>query len=129
MRLSGLGSRINTPQTRDLIRRLNLAAITVLNNKGGVLPLHPDLKEVAILNVGDGGKTEPFDREIKKYIPFARFQLRKDLPEVEQQKLRDSLAAYRRVIVTVTEQRLAPYQSFLPGLLRKLLQFMYSIPG
>lgn len=59
MRLSGLGSRINTPQTRDLIRRLNLAAITVLNNKGGVLPLHPDLKEVAILNVGDGGKTEP----------------------------------------------------------------------
>lgn len=112
VRLSGLGSRINTPQTRDLIRRLNLAAITVLNNKGGVLPLHPDLKEVAILNVGDGGKTEPFDREIKKYIPFARFQLRKDLPEVEQQKLRDSLAAYRRVIVTVTEQRLAPYQSF-----------------
>lgn len=127
VRLSGLGSRINTPQTRDLIRRLNLAAITVLNNKGGVLPLHPDLKEVAILNVGDGGKTEPFDREIKKYIPFTRFQLRKDLPEVEQQKLRDSLAAYRRVIVTVTEQRLAPYQSFLPGLLRKLLQFMYSI--
>lgn len=112
VRLSGLGSRINTPQTRDLIRRLNLAAITVLNNKGGVLPLHPDLKEVAILNVGDGGKTEPFDREIKKYIPFTRFQLRKDLPEVEQQKLRDSLAAYRRVIVTVTEQRLAPYQSF-----------------
>ena len=112
VRLSGLGSRINTPQTRDLIRRLNLAAITVLNNKGGVLPLHPDLKEVAILNVGDGGKTEPFDREIKKYIPFTRFQLRKDLPEVEQQKLRDSLAAYRRIIVTVTEQRLAPYQSF-----------------
>lgn len=112
MRLSGLGARINTPQTRDLIRRLNLAAITVLNNKGGVLPLHPDLKEVAILNVGDGGKTEPFDREIKKYIPFTRFQLRKDLPEVEQQKLRDSLAAYRRIIVTVTEQRLAPYQSF-----------------
>lgn len=26
--------------------------------------------------------------------------------------MRDSLAAYRRVIVTVTEQRLAPYQSF-----------------
>ena len=49
---------------------------------------------------------------MKKYTSFARFQLRKDLPEAEQQKLRDSLAAYRRVIVTVTEQRLAPYQSF-----------------
>ena len=32
VQLSGLGQRINTPQTRDLIRRLNLAAITVLNN-------------------------------------------------------------------------------------------------
>ena len=49
---------------------------------------------------------------MKKYTSFARFQLRKDLPEAEQQKLRDSLAAYRRVIVTVTEQRLASYQSF-----------------
>lgn len=42
IQLSGLGSRINTPQTRDLIRRLNLAAITVLNNKGNILPLHSD---------------------------------------------------------------------------------------
>ena len=33
VKLSGLGTRINTPQTRDLISRLNLAAITVLNNK------------------------------------------------------------------------------------------------
>lgn len=29
---------------------------------------------------------------MKKYTSFARFQLRKDLPEAEQQKLRDSLA-------------------------------------
>ena len=40
VQLSGLGQRINTPQTRDLIRRLNLAAITVLNNENHVLPLH-----------------------------------------------------------------------------------------
>ena len=112
VKLSGLGTRINTPQTRDLISRLNLAAITVLNNKNDVLPLHPDLKEAAILNVGKPEEIEPFDRKMKKYTSFARFQLRKDLPEAEQQKLRDSLAAYRRVIVTVTEQRLAPYQSF-----------------
>ena len=40
----GLGQRINTPQTRDLIRRLNLAAITVLNNENHVLPLHTNQK-------------------------------------------------------------------------------------
>ena len=93
-----MGTRINTPQTRDLISRLNLAAITVLNNKNDVLPLHPDLKEAAILNVGKPEEIEPFDRKMKKYTSFARFQLRKDLPEAEQQKLRDSLslpACYR----------------------------------
>lgn len=112
VKLSGLGSRINTPQTRDLISRLNLAAITVLNNKEGVLPLYPDLKKVAVLNVGDGAKTASFDHQMKGYVSFTRFQLRKNLSETEQQKLRDSLASYRRVIVTVTEQRLASYQSF-----------------
>ena len=45
VQLSGLGQRINTPQTRDLIRRLNLAAITVLNNENHVLPLHTNQKE------------------------------------------------------------------------------------
>ena len=99
VKLSGLGTRINTPQTRDLISRLNLAAITVLNNKHDVLPLHPDLKEAAILNVGKPEEIEPFDPQMKRYTSFARFELRKDLPEAEQQKLRDSLcrlpACYR----------------------------------
>jgi beta-glucosidase-like glycosyl hydrolase len=52
VRLSGLERRINTPHTRDLIRRLNLAAVTVLNNEKGVLPIHPDVKKVAVLTVG-----------------------------------------------------------------------------
>lgn len=38
--------RINTPYTRDLIRRLNAAAITVLSNPTEVLPLDPDIKDV-----------------------------------------------------------------------------------
>lgn len=47
--------------------------------------MHPDLKEAAILNVGKPEEIEPFDRKMKKYTSFARFQLRKDLPEAEQQ--------------------------------------------
>ena len=42
VQLSGLEQRVNSPQARDLVRRLNLAAITVLNNKDHVLPLHTD---------------------------------------------------------------------------------------
>lgn len=73
VKLSGLGTRINTPQTRDLISRLNLAAITVLNNKNDVLPLHPDLKEAAILNVGKPEEIEPFDRKMKNILHLPVF--------------------------------------------------------
>uniref|UniRef100_UPI0005CF7106 hypothetical protein n=1 Tax=Bacteroides fragilis TaxID=817 RepID=UPI0005CF7106 len=55
--------------------RLNLAAITVLNNKNDVLPLHPDLKEAAILNVGKPEEIEPFDRKMKKYTFISFFSL------------------------------------------------------
>lgn len=60
IRLSGLGTRINTPYTRDLIRRLNMAAITVLGNAMEVLPLDPSIKDVAVLNVGAAAEDTAF---------------------------------------------------------------------
>ena len=97
IQLSGLGTRINTPQTRDLIRRLNLAAITVLNNEEHILPLHADkeMPPMALLEVGDAGETDALAGRLGKYT---------------------SLSGYRRVIVAVSEQRLAPFQNFFAGL-------------
>lgn len=112
IRLSGLGARINTPQTRDLIRRLNLAAITVLCNKDGTLPLHTETKEIALLEVGEPGETDALAGRLAKYTKPVRFRLRPGLSEVENQCLRDSLSAYKRIIVAVSEQRLAAYQPF-----------------
>ena len=66
VRLSGLGNRINTAHTRDLIRRLNEEAITVLRNKNNVLPLDADTREVAVLNVGDAKEVQPFRRDERK---------------------------------------------------------------
>lgn len=113
IQLSGLGQRINTPQTRDLIRRLNLAAITVLNNENHVLPLHADKKEaMALLEVGDAGETDALAEQLSKYTSLSRFRLRPGMTEETNQRLRDSLAAYRRIIVAVSEQKLSPYQPF-----------------
>ena len=64
IRLSGLGTRINTPYTRDLIRRLNLAAVTVLGNATKVLPLDPAIKDVAVLNVGEAAEIRPFIKQL-----------------------------------------------------------------
>ena len=113
IQLSGLEQRINSPQTRDLIRRLNLAAITVLNNKNHILPLHVDKEQtIALLEVGKPGETEILAKQMSRYTSLARFRLRPNQTEEENQRLRDSLATYKRIVVAVSEQRLAPYHSF-----------------
>lgn len=113
VQISGLGQRINTPQTRDLIRRLNLAAVTVLNNKDQVLPLHADkAHKIALLEVGDTGETNALAEQMSQYASLVRFRLRPGMAEAENKKLRDSLATYKRIIVAVSEQRLASYQPF-----------------
>lgn len=113
VQLSGLEQRINSPQTRDLVRRLNFAAITVLNNKNHILPLHTDKEQtIALLEVGDPGETDALAKQLSRYTSLARFSLRANQPEGVNQRLRDSLSAYKRIIVAVSEQRLASYQSF-----------------
>lgn len=112
IRLSGLGTRINTPETRNLIRRLNLAAITVLGNESKVLPLDPAIKEVAVLNVGDSKEIQPFLKALSQYTRPVEFQLAANLSEPQCEQLRDTLAHYKRILVCVTEQRLASYQAF-----------------
>lgn len=113
IRLSGLEQRINTPQARDLLRRLNLAAITVLNNKNQVLPMHAGVEQkIALLEVGKPGDTEVLAGRLSGYTSLKRFRLRPNQTEVENKKLRETLAGYSRVIVAVSEEKLAPYQQF-----------------
>lgn len=112
VQLSGLGARVNTPQTRDLIRRLNLAAITVISNKKQLLPLHTETKEMALLEVGEPGELDAFATRLSRYTTPVRFRLRKEMNEEQSKQLRDSLATYKRIIVAISEQRLAPYQTF-----------------
>lgn len=131
VQISGLGQRINTPQTRDLIRRLNLAAVTVLNNKDQVLPLHADkAHKIALLEVGDAGETNALAEQMSQYASLVRFRLRPGMAEVENKKLRDSLATYQRVIVAVSEQRLAPYQPFFAKFAPKNpVVYLFFTPG
>ncbi len=95
VQLSGLGTRINTPKTRDLMRRLNLAAITVLDNRDEVLPLDPSIGEVAVLNVGEAQEIRPFLKELSQYTRPVEFHLGKNLPEADGNRLRNALPKYK----------------------------------
>lgn len=117
IRLSGLEQRIDSPQTRDLLRRLNLAAITVLNNKNNILPMHAGIEQkIALLEVGKPGETDVLAGRLSGYTSLKRFRLRPNQTETENRRLRDSLATYSRVIVAVSEPKLAPYQPFFAKL-------------
>lgn len=98
VRLSGLDMRINTPYTRDLIRRLNAAAITVLSNPTEVLPLDPDIKDVAVLNVGTAAEIQPFIKQLSEYTHPVEFRLEKDLSGAGRKALRDKLSKYKRIL-------------------------------
>lgn len=111
IQLSGLSARINTPQASDLIRRLNVAAITVLSNRERVLPLGPSFKEVAVLKVGDA-QLQPFVKELSRYTRPVEFSLNRELPEAEAKRLKGELAKYKRILVCVTGTQLAPCRNF-----------------
>lgn len=130
IRLSGLESRINRPATQALIERLNLAAVTLLGNGTGVLPLDTVVKEVAVLNVGDAKTVEPFLKELSRYTHPVVHQLGGNLPEAECGQLRASLAHYKRILVCVTEQRLAAYQTFFAKFAPEVpVVYLAFIPG
>lgn len=112
IRLSGLEMRINTPYARDLIDRLNKAAITVLGNEKEVLPLDPAVKDVAVLNVGAAAGIRPFIEQLSGYTYPVEFLLRKDLTVAGRKALREKLSQYKRILVCVTERSLKAYQSF-----------------
>lgn len=130
VRLSGLDMRLNTPETRDLIRRLNQAAITVLDNRAQLLPLDPSINEVAVLHVGNSGEIRPFLKELSRFARPVEFLLGKNLTAAQYKQLQDSLARYKRILVCVTEQRLAAYQAFFakfaPGV---PVAYLCFIPG
>lgn len=131
IQLSGLEQRINTPQTRDLIRRLNLAAITVLNNQNQVLPLHADKKQtMALLEVGNPGETNVLAAQMSKHTSLKRLRLQPGMTEEANQRLRDSLNKYQRIIIAVSQQKLAPYQSFFAKFNPKSpVVFLFFTPG
>lgn len=130
VQLSGLGTRINTPKTRDLMRRLNLAAITVLDNRDEVLPLDPSIGEVAVLNVGEAQEIQPFLKELSQYTRPVEFRLGKNLPEADGNRLRNALAKYKRILVCVTEHRLTPYQNFFAKFAPDVpVVYLFFIPG
>lgn len=113
IQLSGLRQRINTPKAAELIKRLNIAAITVLDEKNKILPL-PILPEdsVALLEVGRNGSTDALANQLSLYTKVSRFQLSPAPSMFTIKRQYATLSTYRQTIIAISTKDLEDYLPF-----------------
>ena len=125
IQLSGIEKRLNRPSTQDLRDRLEKAAVTVVGNERGVLPMDVDLKNTAILNIGKSSEGKIFHQQLNKYMKVDRILAHPDSITT----LSKRLAKYDRVIVAIHTEKYAAYQGMLATLASKLpLSYVYFTP-
>ena len=125
IQLSGIEKRLNRPSTQDLRDRLEKAAVTVVGNEGGVLPMDVDLNNTAILNIGKSSEGKIFHQQLNKYMKVDRILAHPDSITT----ISKCLAKYDRVIVAIHTEKYAAYQGMLATLASKLpLSYVYFTP-
>ena len=123
--LSGIEKRLMRPATMDLLNRIERAAVTVVGNEGGILPMDVDLKNTAILNIGKSTEGKVFHQQLNKYMKVDRIQAHPDSIAT----LGKRLVKYDRVIVAIHTEKYAAYQAMLATLSSKLpLAYVYFTP-
>ena len=111
IQLSGLEQRITTPATKELIARLQKAALTVVGNREGVLPLDVDAEAPALLYVGKETSIAPLLQQLPQGVKPHLFAL-SAIPTAEAiDQLVDTLSRYRRLLVVVNEPSLPAYRT------------------
>ena len=96
-----LMKEINTPQAELIKRKIIESSLTLLNNKGGVIPVgHLENNRIAALSVGSEQVT-PFQKMLAKYTRMDFFQLKKDFTDAESLELQKKLKGYDLVIAGI----------------------------
>ena len=125
VQLSGLEQRLNHPGVQQLMDRLEKAAVTVVSNDGGILPLDVDQKKVVVLNIGTPSKGKAFYNQLKKYMQVDCIQAHPD----SITSISKRLGNYEEVIVAIHTEKYAAYQSMLNTLSARLpLVYVYLTP-
>ncbi len=117
IQISGLEQRINTPEAQQLIQRLSVAAVTLLGNTGGAVPVDTDVKDVALLNVG--GKSSiiaPFVSELSTYAVPTVLNVDASTTASARQSVLSRLKDYKRIIVCLSDRKVSDYASFLAAI-------------
>ena len=120
LQVSGMSYRIHTDEARALVTKLRQAAVTVLGNHFGILPLTPvGGAPIAVLSVGEGNDSI-FIEEMKKLspVPVEHLRLTRETTADARRELARKLADYRRIVISVSgrDADVVAYADFLAEL-------------
>lgn len=125
IQLSGLEQRLKRPEARQLLERLEKAAVTVVSNDGGILPLEMGLKHTAVLHIGKSSHGKLFHQRLNEYLKADPIQAHPDSIAAISKRL----AGYEKVIVAIHTEKYAAYQPMLNTLAgKKPLVYVYLTP-
>lgn len=96
---TGLQDDLHRPHEELLNRQLFEAAVTMLQNKNGILPLK-ELDTLNMVSISIGAdELSGFQKRIHSYIEIPHLILPKEATDVEIQTVRDSLSQFNLVLV------------------------------
>jgi beta-glucosidase-like glycosyl hydrolase len=127
------GGVIDHPKTRALRAEILDAAVTMVKNDGGLLPLRGAVGAVAYVNAGvEGGKMSkllslasenPLERTLSAQLNLKKYRLTKNADETRLGKLVGKLENDSTVIVSISGMKRWPSQNFgVTDATRNLLQ-------
>ena len=125
VQMSGLEQRLRRPEVQELTDRLEKAAVTLVSNDGGILPMEMSLKNTAVLHIGKSSQGKAFYKQLQKYMQADQIQAHPD----SIASLGRRLSKYERVIAVIYTEKYAAYQPMLNTLSGKMpLVYVYLTP-
>lgn len=125
IQLSGLEKRLNTPESTELLARLEKAAITVVSNDGGILPMEMPLQGTMLLNIGKSSNGKIFESRLKKYLSLTSMDAHPDSIAT----IRKRLSGASRVVVAIYTEKYETYRPMLQALSKELpMVYVYLTP-
>ncbi|MEQ9424828.1 MAG: glycoside hydrolase family 3 N-terminal domain-containing protein [Cyclobacteriaceae bacterium] len=106
-----LSKNLNNASGQLLLRKLIEGSLTILENKGDLIPLKKlDSLKIASISVGKTERTD-FQRMLSKYTLIDHFNLEAKASQADISKIKAELSNYNLVIIGLHDTRKRPYNS------------------
>lgn len=120
----GIHADLNNPQALHLKKKLSEAAITLVQNRDGIIPLKKlDQRTIAVVTLGGNGTV--FKNRLSKYTQFTALESSSAPSPAEAKTLREQMLKHRTIIVNVEGTNNRPGKNF--GLTTEAIALIESV--